>query len=326
MVEKSAGGPPLLEVQDLRVEFRLPDSNLHAVRGVSFSIPEGATLGLVGESGCGKSVSAFSILGLISPPGEITGGSVRFKGADLRMYSDAELDRVRGREIAMIFQEPMSSLNPVLTIGYQIAEPLARHLGMDRRAARARTIELLDQVGIPSPARRVDSYPHELSGGMRQRVMIAMALSCNPSLLIADEPTTALDVTIQAQILELLLAVQQEHRMSMLLITHDLGIVANIADRIVIMYAGAVMEEGSTAQIFSNPLHPYTIALFESIPRIGEQKARLATIPGSVPTITHEPQGCVFHPRCPRGDESCTRAPIPLIPRPEGRTVRCIKA
>jgi len=317
---------PLLSIENLRISFDLGDSRLFAVRGLSLDLDEGTTLGLVGESGCGKSVTAFSILRLIDQPGSIDGGTITYRGENLLALDDAAMREIRGGEIAMIFQEPMTSLNPVFRIGYQISEAIRLHLGKDKAEAKERAIELLDQVGIPSPGKRYDSYPHELSGGMRQRVMIAMALSAEPSILIADEPTTALDVTIQAQILDLLLKLQSERNMSLLLITHDLGIVANLADRIAIMYAGEIVESGTTEQIFNAPLHPYTIGLFEAIPRPGSVGGRMKTIPGTVPAITAEPRGCVFHPRCSRGSEECLRDSIDLMERHGTQKVRCIKA
>ena len=286
---------------------------------------KGKTLGLVGESGCGKSVTAYSILRLINPPGRITSGKILYGGEDILAMDDERLRSVRGREIAMIFQEPMTSLNPVFTIGYQISESIMLHLKMDKKSAREYAQELLASVGIPSPSRRFDSYPHEFSGGMRQRVMIAIALSASPSVLIADEPTTALDVTIQAQILDLLLKIQAERGMSLLLITHDLGIVANVADSISIMYAGEVVESGPTADIYASPLHPYTRGLFDAIPRVDIDVHKLKTIPGSVPSLDREPTGCVFHPRCSLGGPECLKAPVSLEEKSGGRMVRCIK-
>ena len=317
---------PLLSIDNLRISFTLSDYRLFAVRGLSLDLGEGTTLGLVGESGCGKSVTAFSVLRLIEPPGSIDGGSISYRGRDLLKLDDEDMRKVRGGEIAMIFQEPMTSLNPVFRIGYQVSETIRLHLGKSKAEARERAIDLLNQVGIPNAGKRYDSYPHELSGGMRQRVMIAMALSAEPSILIADEPTTALDVTIQAQILDLLLQLQADRNMSLLLITHDLGIVANLADRIAIMYAGEVVESGTTEQIFNAPLHPYTIGLFEAIPRIGRDDSRMKTIPGTVPAITSTPRGCVFHPRCFRGSDECLRDDIPLLEKEGRHCVRCIKA
>jgi oligopeptide/dipeptide ABC transporter ATP-binding protein len=316
----------ILEVGGLGVSFRMPEGDVNAVRGVSFSIAGGETLGLVGESGCGKSVTAFSLLGLVPPPGEIISGSIRYRGREITSLVEDELRSVRGREIAMIFQEPMTSLNPVLSIGYQIIEGVRRHFDIGEKKAMDVAVEMLSSVGIPNPEKRYHSYPHEFSGGMRQRVMIAMALSMSPSLLIADEPTTALDVTIQAQILDLLLRIQKERGMTMLLITHDLGIVANIADHIAIMYAGEIVEYGRTADIFRNPLHPYTRGLFDAVPKIGGKRKRLKTIPGTVPALTGIPTGCVFHPRCPVGSAECLESPIELFGFRRGQTARCIKA
>ena len=316
----------LLELKNLTVDFSMRDSTVHAVRGVSLSLERGKTLGLVGESGCGKSVTAFSILQLIAPPGRITGGEIFYGGRNLLALESGEMRKVRGKEIAMIFQEPMTSLNPVFRIGYQISETIMLHLNETKSAARDMTVHLLNQVGIPSPEKRYDSYPHELSGGMRQRVMIAIALSARPSILIADEPTTALDVTIQAQILELLMNIQRERNMSLLLISHDLGIVSNIADDIAIMYAGEIVEYGTVERIFDKPMHPYTRGLFASIPRIGDDRDRLNTIPGTVPTITGPPEGCAFAPRCSKKTEECLALPVPLVVKEEGHAVRCIRA
>ncbi|HON78478.1 MAG TPA: ABC transporter ATP-binding protein [Spirochaetota bacterium] len=316
----------VLEIDALNVSFRTRESQNFAVRDVSLSLNKGETLGLVGESGCGKSVTAFSVLRLISPPGNIDSGKILYRGRDLLSLSDEEMRKYRGGEIAMIFQEPMTSLNPVFRIGYQISEAIRLHLKKSRDEARDIAIDLLRQVGIPNAEKRYNSYPHELSGGMRQRVMIAMALSAEPEVLIADEPTTALDVTIQAQILDLLLSLQEKRNMSLMLITHDLGIVANVADRVAIMYAGEIVEYGSIAQIYEHPLHPYTAGLFEAIPSIGTDTKRMKTIPGIVPTITETPVGCVFYPRCSRGDHECTVQRIPLIEKSSGQLVRCIKA
>ena len=316
----------ILKVNDLHVSFSLFDSTLLAVRGVTFDLEKGKTLGIVGESGCGKSVTAFSLLGLVPPPGKIEKGVIEYKGKNLAVMRDDELRLIRGKEIAMIFQEPMSSLNPVLKIGYQIQESILLHTSMNKGEAKEYTYELLNKVGIPSPEKRYNSYPHEFSGGMRQRVMIAIALSASPSILIADEPTTALDVTIQAQILDLLLKLQEEQDMSLILITHDLGIVANIADSIAIMYAGEMVEYGNTDDIFKNPKHPYTIGLFDAIPKISEKADELKTIPGIVPTITSVPEGCVFYPRCFKGDSDCIKDSIELYDCGNSQAVRCIKA
>jgi peptide/nickel transport system ATP-binding protein len=315
----------LLDVRNLSVRFPSGGSDVLAVRDVSFMLQQGTTLGFVGESGCGKSVTAYSILKLVPQPGSIDSGKILYQGRDIVGMSDEEIRRIRGKEIAMIFQEPMTSLNPVFSIGYQISESITIHLNLRKHEARDRAIKLLRDVGIPDPEARYHSYPHEFSGGMRQRVMIAMALSAEPSILIADEPTTALDVTIQAQILDMLLNIQQERRMSLLLITHDLGVVANIADSIAIMYAGEIVEQGGSADIFRKPGHPYTRGLFRAIPHIGEPQNDLATIPGMVPTIMSAPTGCVFYPRCPIGIKQCTRAPVPLFRFANDRLVRCIR-
>lgn len=314
----------LLSVNDLSAAFRLDEGNLLAVRRLSFSIGEGETLGLVGESGCGKSVSAFSVLRLVSPPGHITGGSICYRGRNLLALDEKELMKIRGKEIAMIFQEPMTSLNPVLTAGFQISEVLRLHMGLSKKEASERSAELLALVGIPRAAERISSYPHELSGGMRQRVMIAMALAASPSLLIADEPTTALDVTIQAQILELLTKLRIERNMSMLLISHDLGVVSNMADRIAVMYAGEIVEQGRTEDIFERPLHPYTEGLLRAIPEISNTHERLYTIPGTVPVLMSEPELCVFYPRCERASKRCREWKPELRDLGQGRSARCV--
>lgn len=291
---------PLLRLENLRTWFHTDDAVVRAVNGVSYDVDAGETLAVVGESGSGKSVTALSILRLIpQPPGRIEGGRVLFKGRDLLTVSEAEMRRIRGAEISMIFQEPMTSLNPVFTCGEQIIEAVMLHDRVDRRTARRRAIEMLELVGIPSPEQRVDEYPHQLSGGMRQRVMIAMALACRPSVLIADEPTTALDVTIQAQILDLLRRLQRELGMAIILITHDLGVVAEMAHRVAVMYAGQVVEYADVRSLFKRPLHPYTAGLLASLPRLGVERDSLPVIPGSVPNPAHFPRGCRFHPRCP---------------------------
>ncbi len=315
---------PILEVNNLNVRFPLSGGDVLAVRDVSFTLQKGRTLGFVGESGCGKSVTAYSLLRLVPPPGRIESGSILYRGRDIALMDDGEIRKVRGKEIAMIFQEPMTSLNPVFTIGYQIMESITLHLAMPAREAKEYAAGLLNSVGIPDPSRRLNSYPHELSGGMRQRAMIAMALSTSPSILIADEPTTALDVTIQAQILDLLMKIQEERKMSLLLITHDLGIVANIADEIAIMYAGEIVEYGKTADIFKSPGHPYTKGLFSAIPRIGENRKTLRTIPGMVPSMSARPKECVFFPRCDIGIGRCTQAPVELLAK-KNRAVRCVR-
>jgi oligopeptide transport system ATP-binding protein len=305
----------LLEVKGLRTEFRTADGIVHAVNGVSYSLAEGETLGIVGESGCGKSVSAMSIMRLIpQPPGRIVGGEVLFEGRDLLKLDEGAMRQVRGRKIAMVFQDPMTSLNPVLTINRQISEALTLHLGLSPGQARARTIELLALVGIPDPKRRVDDYPHQFSGGMRQRVMIAMALSCSPRLLIADEPTTALDVTIQAQIVELVKRLQEEFHLAIIWITHDLGVVARLVDKVVVMYAGKVIEEASVDEVFDNPRHPYTRGLLGSVPRLDEaRQATLEPIEGMPPDLTQVFASCPFEPRCQHAIARCTVEDPPLL-------------
>jgi oligopeptide/dipeptide ABC transporter ATP-binding protein len=294
-------------VRGLAVEFSTERGLVRAVDGVSFDLLPGETLGVVGESGCGKSVTALSILGLIpSPPGRIVGGSIQFDGRELVGLPEADYRRLRGKEISMIFQEPMTALNPVFTIATQMTDVLMRHQGMSRRQARQRAIEMLALVDIPSPEKRIDEYPHQMSGGMRQRVMIAMALSCNPKLLLADEPTTALDVTTQAQVLEEIVKLQQKLGTSVVLVTHDLGVVAESCHRAVVMYAGRIVEEAPVSCLFDQPRHPYTEGLLKSIPRIREEKLpELPTIPGSVPDLLHLPPGCRFADRCYKADDLC---------------------
>jgi oligopeptide/dipeptide ABC transporter ATP-binding protein len=306
----------LLRVDDLRVEFAQGKRPVRAVRGLSYEIAPGEALGLVGESGSGKSVSALALLGLLPKrSATVTGTSATFDGTDLLRSSDAELERIRGRRIGMVFQDPLASLNPVLPIGDQIAEPLRRHRGLRGRAARMRAIELLELVGIPGAQRRVNDYPHQFSGGMRQRAMIAMALSCEPALLIADEPTTALDVTIQAQILDLLRRLRNELGMALLLITHDLGVVAGITDRIAVMYAGRIVETGPTRELLATPTHPYTAGLLRSLPRLDRPRQReLTPIEGSPPDLASELVGCPFRPRCPRALAICATVDPPLVP------------
>jgi len=297
-------------VSDLRVHFNIDDGVLKAVDGVSFEIAAGETLGLVGESGCGKSVTAYSILKLLAvPPAEYAGGEISFRGADLLALDDKAMRRIRGNLISMIFQEPMSSLNPIMSIGAQITEAIREHRETSRREARENAIDMLRRVGISSPETRFHEYPHQLSGGMKQRAMIAMALVCRPSLLIADEPTTALDVTIQAQILELLNQLQRELNMSVLLITHDLGVVAETCDRVAVMYAGKVVESAPVAPLFEAPKHPYTHGLFRSLPTLTERKKQLAVIPGSVPSPLDFPSGCRFRTRCSMAQEICKQEP-----------------
>jgi oligopeptide/dipeptide ABC transporter ATP-binding protein len=315
---------PLLRVENLETTFFTKAGALKAVDGVSYQVNQGETVGIVGESGCGKSVTSFSVLRLLSYPGRVTGGRVLFKGTDLLQAPPEGMRAIRGKQIAMIFQEPMTALNPVLTVGFQITEQIETHEAVTRKEARNRAVALLELVGIPSPARRLDDYPHQLSGGMRQRAMIAMALSCNPDLLIADEPTTALDVTIQAQILDLLQRLQEERRMAMQFITHDLGVISELADRVIVMYAGRVVEEAPAAALFAGPRHPYTVGLLDSIPRVGGRtQERLATIPGVVPSLLALPPGCRFQNRCPHVTEVCRRSEPPLVDDGAGRRVAC---
>jgi oligopeptide/dipeptide ABC transporter ATP-binding protein len=317
---------PLLHIEDLRTYFHTDDALVRAVDGVSYDVNAGETLAVVGESGSGKSVTALSILRLVpQPPGRIEGGRIVFEGRDLLTLSEAEMRKIRGKEISMIFQEPQTSLNPVYTCGEQIVETVVLHERIDRRAARGRAIEMLQLVGIPAAEQRVDEYPHQLSGGMRQRVMIAMALACRPKMLIADEPTTALDVTIQAQILELLERLQRELGMAVLLITHDLGVVAETADRVAVMYAGQVVEYCDVRTAFRQPLHPYTAGLQASLPKLGVERERLRVIPGNVPNPARFPRGCRFHPRCPVAIEGCLRDPV-LRELAPGHLVRCWRA
>ncbi len=318
----------LLDVDGLKTHFFTRDGVVRAVDGVSFRVHAGETLAVVGESGCGKSVTSLSILRLVaSPPGRIVSGRLLFEGRDLLALDEADMRDIRGNEIAMIFQEPMTSLNPVLTVGRQIGEALTLHRGLSRAAARRRAVELLGQVGIPEPERRVDQYPHQLSGGMRQRVMIAMALACHPRLLIADEPTTALDVTIQAQILDLMRRLKQDSGAAILLITHDLGVVAEMAQRVVVMYAGRKVEEAPVEELFARPLHPYTRGLMKSIPRLDDTETRrLAEIPGMVPSLREPIEGCYFAARCPHAADRCRREYPPLEERAAGHAVACWEA
>jgi peptide/nickel transport system ATP-binding protein len=320
--------PPLLEIRGLRTHFATDDGVVQAVDGVDLSIERGETLGVVGESGCGKTVTAMSVLKLIPmPPGKIVAGEILYQGRDLVPLDTGEMDRIRAKDIAMVFQEPMTSLNPVYTIGEQIAEVVRKHEGLGRKAAIDKTVEMLRLVQIPNPDKRFNDYPHQFSGGMRQRVMIAMALSCNPKLLIADEPTTALDVTIQAQILELLQDMKQRFGMAIMLITHAMGVVAETAQRVVVMYAGKVIEEAPVERLFANPRHPYTQGLIRPIPRIdtaATHKARLEAIPGVVPSLLRPPPGCRFAARCRYAMAKCREAVPPLIDIGGGHKVACV--
>jgi dipeptide transport system ATP-binding protein len=313
---------PLLEIEDLHVDFPTQGSVMHAVEGVSLTVDEGEVLGIVGESGSGKSVTMMAVMGLIAYPGKVRAKTLRFAGNDLLGLSDKERRRLVGKDMAMIFQEPTTSLNPCFTIGWQLVEQLRQHSPLDRKAAERKAIELLEQVGIPAAASRMNDYPHQMSGGMNQRVMIAMAISCNPRLLVADEPTTALDVTIQAQILDLLRSLQQERGMALVLITHNMGVVSEMAQRIAVMYAGQVMEERAVQALFSNPQHPYTEALLAALPERGPAGHRLATIPGVVPGVFDRPGGCLFAPRCAYATQHSMQVRPELREWNEGR-VRC---
>jgi peptide/nickel transport system ATP-binding protein len=318
---------PLIEICDLRVTFHGDDGRTtHAVDAVDLTVPNRTTLGLVGESGCGKSVTSLAIMGLLPKQSAEITGSIRFDGFDLLNVPDQTLRDLRGNRLAMIFQEPMTSLNPSFTIGDQIIETILRHRGGTRNAARRRAIELLRRVHIPSPEKRIDEYPHKLSGGMRQRVMIAMALACDPQLLIADEPTTALDVTLQAQILDLMRELKAQSGAAIILITHDLGVVAEICDEVAVMYAGEIVERASVDELFANPQHPYTVGLLGSIPRLGRQTSHLATIEGMVPNMANPPPGCRFAARCPFAKSTCVAAPPPLASLSAGHWSRCIRA
>jgi len=315
----------LLEVRELRTTFQTAAGVVRAVDGVSWDIQEGETVALVGESGCGKSVSALSVMRLVAPPaGRIESGQVLFQGRDLLQITEAEMEHVRGREIGMVFQEPMTSLNPVLTIGRQLTEGLEIHLKMDQARSRARAIELLGMVGIPDPERRLAQYPHQFSGGMRQRMMIAMALACEPKLILADEPTTALDVTIQAQILELMRSLSKRLGVAMLIITHNLGVVARYADRVNVMYAGKIIERATAAELYARPRHPYTLGLLRSVPRLDEpRRERLSPIEGQPPDLTRLPPGCSFSPRCAFKVERCERESPPLEPVADAHVSAC---
>ncbi|MEP6708086.1 MAG: ABC transporter ATP-binding protein [Pyrinomonadaceae bacterium] len=318
----------LLEVKNLQTHFPTRAGLVRAVNDVSFYLDRGELLGLVGESGCGKSITALSIMRLIAPPGRIAGGEIVFEGKNLLTLSNREMRAIRGDDIAMIFQDPMTSLNPVFKVGEQIAEALRLHRKLSRHAARESAIAAMKEVSIPDPARRADDYPHQLSGGMRQRVMIAMALACDPKLLIADEPTTALDVTIQAQILELLDELRKTRELAVLLITHDLGVVAEVADRVAVMYTGKIVEESPVEELFARPKHPYTEGLLRSVPKLTAEYvmklARLETIEGTVPSPTNLPPGCHFAPRCPYRMQRCVEGEIPLYPAGENVIARCV--
>jgi len=317
---------PLLEVKDLRTSFMTEEGEVRAVDGVSFSVAPGKLMGLVGESGSGKTVSVLSVMRLLPEGARILSGSIIFEGRDLLKLSEPEMRAVRGARIAMIFQEPMTSLNPVFTIGSQIGEAVRLHQNASRHEARERSIEALKMVGIADPERRVDDYPHQLSGGMRQRATIAMALACNPDLLIADEPTTALDVTIQAQILDLIRDLKERLGLAVILVTHDLGVVAEYADDVTILYAARVMEQAHSAELFRNPLNPYTRGLLASIPGAGGiKRARLQAIPGTIPSARNPPSGCRFHPRCPLQIDDCARADPPLEAKAPDHYVACIR-
>ena len=315
----------LLQVSGLRTRFHTPEGTVHAVNGISFHVNEGETVAVVGESGCGKSVSMMSLLRLIpSPPGDIYAGTAMYRGDDLLQNSEEEMEDIRGKEISMIFQDPMTSLNPVLTVGRQITEALRVHLGLSVESAEQRAIQLLEQVGIPDAGRRIYDYPHQFSGGMRQRVMIAMALSCAPSLLIADEPTTALDVTIQAQIVELVARLREALHMAIIWITHDLGVVAGMADRVIVMYSGFIVEEASVEDLYDSPSHPYTLALLAALPRVDRRRdQRLKSIPGSPPNLLVEPHGCPFAPRCEFVIEKCRDSNPALIQLGQNHSTAC---
>lgn len=314
---------PVVQVKDLETTFFLKSGPFRAVNRISYSINQGETLGIVGESGCGKSVTSFSLMQLIERPGKITNGQAIVNGQDVFKLNQTQMESMRGGKMAMIFQEPMTALNPVLTIGYQMNEQIEKHLKYNKKDARDRAIEMLQLVGIPSPAERYAAYPHQLSGGMRQRAMIAMALSCNPTFLIADEPTTALDVTIQAQILELFQSLQEKFKMSVQFITHDLGVISEVSDKVLVMYAGSMCETGPTQTVLNSPRHPYTAALIASRPQMGHRVDRLKTIEGSVPAPHELPAGCPFSNRCPRVRPECWTTKPPLVTYPDNQSVFC---
>jgi peptide/nickel transport system ATP-binding protein/oligopeptide transport system ATP-binding protein len=315
---------PILEVRDLRVELPLSRGTVRAVEGASFAVAPGQAFGLVGESGCGKSMTLRAIMGLLPRPGHIVGGQVLFDGEDLVTASAGRLREVRGGSIAMIFQEPMTALNPVMRVGDQIAEAPQVHLGLSRSAARHRALDLMRRVGIPDPTRRARAYPHELSGGLRQRIMIAIALSCDPQLILCDEPTTALDVTIQDQILKLLLNLRREFGVSVVFVTHDLAVVAETCERLAVMYAGQIVETGTVDEVFRNPRHPYTLGLLRSVPDFDSVQDSLSSIQGAPPDLVMPPPGCRFHPRCPFAQEDCISGEFPLRPVSADRTTACI--
>ena len=316
MAAREKKSKPILEVNDLRTRFQIAEGTVHAVNGISFHLDHGETIAVVGESGCGKSVTMMSIMRLIPiPPGEIFSGKALYEGRDLFQFTESEMEHIRGREIAMIFQDPMTALNPVLTIGRQLGEPMRVHMGMDKEDIRQRSIELLEQVGIPDPVQRLKEYPHQFSGGQRQRAMIAMSLACTPSILIADEPTTALDVTIQAQIVELVQGIRQSMEMAVIWISHDLGVVAEMAERVIVMYAGFIVEEAMVDDLYENPQHPYTLALLAALPRIDRRRdKRLRSIPGAPPNLLVAPKGCPFAPRCEMAYDRCREEMPPLVP------------
>jgi len=316
----------VLEVQRLTTAFHTDQGWVTPVKGISFFVKPGETLAIVGESGSGKSVTSLSVMGLIAPPGKIVDGRIRLDGVDLLALSPKEMRKKRGNDISMIFQEPMTSLNPVLRIGYQIGEVFRRHQGLSKPEAKRRSVEMLERVGIPNAEKAAASFPHQLSGGMRQRVMIAMALACKPKLLIADEPTTALDVTIQAQILELMSTLGREQNTGVILITHDLGVVAETADRVAVMYAGEIVEEADVQDLFDRPRHPYTVGLLGSLPTLYERKDRLTSIPGVVPNPLDMPTGCPFHPRCAHADERCKSSKPEVSVHENGHSVRCFRS
>lgn len=326
-LRQPAGGAthaPLLEVDDLQVEFRTRDGVARAVNGVSYSLEEGETLAVLGESGSGKSVTAQAIMGILdTPPGYVTGGAVRFRGQDILTLPEDERRAYRGRSISMVFQDALSALNPVFPVGWQIAEMFRVHEGLSRKDARARAIELMERVRIPGARDRVDDYPHQFSGGMRQRIMIAMAIALDPDVLIADEPTTALDVTVQAQIMQLLRDLQTESRMGLILITHDLGVVADVADKIEVMYSGRIMEKAPVLEIYAKPAHPYTKGLLQSIPRVDLKGQELSAIKGLPPNLMHIPEGCEFSPRCPYAQDICRQERPALLEVVPGRSSAC---